>query len=335
MLPSQDQIVFRISQFRTKAGFRQILLMVSLLDLGIVGALLYFAGPQEGLAALRILMPLFLGILLEHFHLRTNGLLLLLIGLVSLLMSAGAFLWPLEPDSIHRWPYWFIACFLFLSVLVHIRTVNQHRNELSCLAASLALQYLTLEHLRVDYYLSPPQLAGFCVATVAVVWLIMGHIPRSGITKTASRETVSRTSLRPLILSLWNGVALLILTIYQLDLSLDSLDRFMGGESVPGISWNFFLLGVSAIYSAHNFGMLAGLLDDSHGDSILELHRAGLVNFRSSAVAFWLCLGCTVSLLSLNLRLAILAPVVAANGCILLLSVAMLVYSRFGSVASD
>lgn len=286
---------------KKEASIPPSLLVIGLLLFALVGYLCYrWHTSDSGLLPLSV-VALIVGVIFESSRLSDKWSTVFYIALGALAISMTGFI-PFKQEHgydinkhIEFWQYLFIACYIVISVVVHEDKIIPKLTEGLTLMQSVALIYWV-----IDKHIY--ETAGPFVTVLMVIGLLF-----SLFTVFNAFTHFALSELTRLILSIWSSI---IMVLFAADCILRVLDSgtIEATSSLNDglyIALSYFLLGVSAIYMAHNLYMLFGLLPGkgrgwSNIADVLERHVKRYSDSQVKVLYSFLCVALTGTAFYLN-----------------------------------
>jgi hypothetical protein len=219
------------------------------------------------------------------------------------------------------WPYYFIFCFLIISIIIYQEKLIAKLTEGTTLMLSISIIYWTIDYgfLNIDHWFAKTCIIlALCFSIFSLVHAL------SYITLTRSVR---------LTLSIWSTVITGIFALENI-IKVYSNGDITSTQYLPHglfISLQYFLLGVSAIYITQNFYLLLSFLPSRNGNYRKELRETinqHVDRFSPNQVDIFLSVLCilyTVALYATNYKYQILPT----NMAIWLVFVTFPLISRF------
>jgi hypothetical protein len=224
-------------------------------------------------------------------------------------------------NHIEMWPYYFIFCFLIISIIIYQEKLIAKLTEGTTLMLSISIIYWTIDYgfLNIDHWFAKTCIIlALCFSIFSLVHAL------SYITLTRSVR---------LTLSIWSTVITGIFALENI-IKVYSNGDITSTQYLPHglfISLQYFLLGVSAIYITQNFYLLLSFLPSRNGNYRKELRETinqHVDRFSPNQVDIFLSVLCilyTVALYATNYKYQILPT----NMAIWLVFVTFPLISRF------
>lgn len=197
-------------------------------------------------------IPLLLGIVYENKRLSTGWLIISLKALGSLVFSFLVFL-PGKKESnynfenhIEAWPFYFLAFFVLISVIIHDKKVVPKLSEGITLIQSISIIYWLFDYNFFENT-NPFSLTLISLAVLISLFSLIHaftYIPLGRNTR--------------LYLSIWSSIIMIIFAVEHIFRVFNS-KNIEDADIVNGslITIQYFILGVSSMYILQNFFMLA------------------------------------------------------------------------------
>ncbi|RXR18259.1 hypothetical protein EQG63_08290 [Flavobacterium amnicola] len=200
-------------------------------------------------------IPLLLGIIYENKRLSTDWKIIALKVLGSLIFSFLVFLpgkrernYDFE-NHIEAWPFYFLAVFVLISVIIHDKKVVPKLTEGITLIQSISIIYWIFDYKFFE------NINLFSSILISVSFLISLY----SLIHAFTYITLSRNAR--LYLSIWSSIIMIIFAVEHIFRVFDSPNieetNILNGSI---ITLQYFLLGVSSMYILQNFFMLAEYL---------------------------------------------------------------------------
>jgi hypothetical protein len=242
--------------------------------LGVLAiALTFFIGYRAAMSNERLIsigmVAMFAGLLFESLRVADNWRDVVLVLVISYCLSLAAFL-PGKREHVYNfeshvtfWQYAFVALFAFSFAVNHKDKVTAKLNEGITLLLSLSVVYWIVDYGFVNLD------SGWKIILMVIVLLFTGFSILSALTNLH----LSRTTR--LILSIWSAIIMLTFAIDNIYKVFSNNDIDSSVYLSDGIytGLQFFLLGVSAIYIAQNYALVAGFFPQKNGNYRSDLQE--------------------------------------------------------------
>ncbi len=266
---------------RQYPGFK---ILLALLILGVISATIFLVTKANS-SGLRIIQLNFIailaGLIVEYRRLCQKWSTVLGTAAAAYILSFLAFA-PGKREKVYifeehleLWPYFFLLIFIIIAMVVQYTAITKKLTEGITLLLTFAINYWIFAN---NYFES---------GSLFVKFLIFINICVSvfSIYHAFSNSTLSKGSR--VILSIWSSVIILVLATDN----FLKLYRYRDIENLPAFSdsilafLEFFLLGVSSIYIAQNFTMVAAYLPGKrYMESVREINEEHLERFSEEQV---------------------------------------------------
>lgn len=199
------------------------------------------------------LISLFSGLIIENYRINKNKKLLFYVLCGAYTLSLSFFLINKSQavgKYISYWPFYFIAIFLIISVALNSEKLTQKVSEGFTLLISLAFLYWLLDK----------NILNFKTIWNSIITSITVLI--SGFSVFNSLTNFQLTKSNRLFLSIWTTIVLLIISIdnsYSVFRNSDNDYNHISDNLF--LALQYFLLGISSVYTAQNINLIYSLLD--------------------------------------------------------------------------
>lgn len=199
------------------------------------------------------LISLFSGLIIENYRINKNKKLLFYILCGAYTLSLTFFLVNKSQainSYLSYWPFYFIIIFLIISVVLHSEKLTQKLTEGFTLLISLAFLY----------WLFDKSILNFKTIWNSITTLITILI--SGFTIFNSLSDLQLTKGNRLFLSIWTTIVVLIISLdnsYSVLKNIDKDYNYISDNLF--LVLQYFLLGISSVYTAQNLNLIYSLLD--------------------------------------------------------------------------
>ena len=216
------------------------------------------------------LIALFGGLLIESYRVSRDLKKLFLIFLGSYFLSLFNFFpWKNEQiysfeNHLETWPYFFLFLFTMAFAIWFKDKVTPKLTEGTALILSISLVYWTIDYGFTDYR------NWFAITLMIIAILLTAFSIVNALANIYLSESIRLT------LSIWS-------TIIMFGFAVDNIIRVFSNPEIENskylsdgfyIGFQYFLLGVSAVYIMNNYVLLSGLLPSRGGNYRLELKEA-------------------------------------------------------------
>ena len=231
-------------------------------------------------------VPLLLGIIYENKRLSTDWKIIALKIFGSLIFSFFAFLpgkhernYDFE-NHIEAWPFYFIAIFVFISLIFHDKKVVPKLTEGITLIQSISIIYWIFEY----NFLEDINL--FSLTLISIAFLISFYSLIHAFTY------ISLSRNHRLYLSLWSSIIMVIFAVEHI-FSVFNSKNIEDTDVVNGslLTLQYFILGVSSMYILQNLLMVAVYLpsknsfyDQAHMKDIKEMNKTHIERYSDKQV---------------------------------------------------
>lgn len=236
-------------------NFKPILIVVAILSL-LITILIDQNTPIDHRKLMRIsLISLFLGLLVENYRITKDWLRLLNVFVGTYFLSLTWFLFNRKlkiEQIIEFWPFFFIGIFLLISLILYSEKLTQKLTEGFTLLLSLAFIYWLIENgiFNFDTFLNS-------ILTLLTVFF-------SGFSIFNSLSYVELNKFRRLWLSIWTTVIVLVISLDNAILVFkNTYNDYIPIYENLFLALQYFLFGISSVYTAQNLFMFFSLLDKS------------------------------------------------------------------------
>jgi hypothetical protein len=231
-------------------------------------------------------VPLLLGIIYENKRLSSDWKIIALKILGSLIFSFFAFLpgkheenYNFE-DHIEAWPFYFIAIFVFISLIFHDKKVVPKLTEGITLIQSISIIYWIYDY---DFLID---MNIFSLTLISIVFLISFYSLIHAFTY------ISLSRNHRLYLSIWSSIIMIIFAVEHI-FNVFNSKNIEDADVVNGslLTLQYFILGVSSMYILQNLLMVAVYLpsknsfyDQAHMKDIKEMNKTHIERYSDKQV---------------------------------------------------
>lgn len=234
-------------------NFKPILIVVTILSL-LITIIIDQNTPIDHRKLMRIsLISLFLGLLVENYRITKDWLSLLNVFVGTYFLSLTWFLFNRKlkiEQIIESWPFFFIGIFLLISLILYSEKLTQKLTEGFTLLLSLAFIYWLIEKgiFNFNTFLNS-------ILTLLTVFF-------SGFSIFNSLSYVELNKSRRLWLSVWTTIIILVISIDNaISVLKNTYNDYIPIYENLFLVLQYFLLGISSVYTAQNLNLIYSLLD--------------------------------------------------------------------------
>lgn len=234
-------------------NYKPIFIIIAILSI-LTTLLIDHKTPIDYRKLMRIsLISLFFGLIIEHYRITKNWLYLFYNFFGTYFLSLAWFLFNRKSkieQIIEFWPFFFIGIFLLISLILYSEKLTQKLTEGFTLLLSLAFIYWLIEKgiFNFNTFLNS-------ILTLLTVFF-------SGFSIFNSLSYVELNKSRRLWLSVWTTIIILVISIDNaISVLKNTYNDYIPIYENLFLALQYFLLGISSVYTAQNLNLIYSLLD--------------------------------------------------------------------------
>lgn len=279
-------------------NYKPIFIIIAILSI-LTTLLIDHKTPIDYRKLMRIsLISLFLGLIIENYRITKNWLYLFYNFFGTYFLSLAWFLFNRKlkiEQIIEFWPFFFIGIFLLISVAFYSEKLIQKITEGFTLLLSLAFIYWLIEK----------GIFNFNTFSNSILTLLTVFF--SGFSIFNSLSYVELNKSKRLWLSVWTTIIILVISIDNaISVLKNTYNDYIPIYENLFLALQYFLLGISSVYTAQNLNLIYSLLDKDTRRKAKRHHTQRYSETQVSIRDSLFCIFFSVLIYFLNYRFNIL-----------------------------